>query len=47
MLFQGQLKVHNLVHFPCCEKFHEESEAEFPSSFATEIIKDLQKQFQE
>ena len=46
-LLEGQVKVKNFAHFPCCEKFHAESKVEFPSSFANEIISDLKKQFQE
>lgn len=40
MLIEGQVKVSNLAHFPC-EKFHKGYEAEFPCSFAVEIINDL------
>ncbi|XP_065576307.1 general transcription factor II-I repeat domain-containing protein 2A-like [Artemia franciscana] len=32
-LLEGQVKVKNFAHFPCCEKFHVESKVEFPSSF--------------
>ena len=46
-LLEGQVKVKNFAHFPCCEKFHAESKVEFPSLFANEIISDLKKQFQE
>ncbi|XP_066471476.1 EPM2A-interacting protein 1-like isoform X1 [Tiliqua scincoides] len=47
LFFERQLQAQNLSHFPCCAKFHEENKAEFPSSFAKEIIRNLQKQFQE
>lgn len=47
LLFERQLRSQNLGHFPCCAKFREESRAEFPSSFATEIVRDLQRQFHE
>ena len=46
-LLEGQVKVKNFAHFPCCKKFHAESKVEFPSSFANEIISDFKKQFQE
>ena len=44
-LLEVQMKVQNFAHFPC-ENFHAESEVEFPSSFATEIIiVDFQRNF--
>ena len=33
-LLEGQVKVKNFAHIPCCEKFQKESKVEFPSSFA-------------
>ena len=44
-LLEVQMKVQNFAHI-LCEKFHAESEVEFPSSFATGIIiVDFQRNF--
>lgn len=47
MQFERELQSQNLDHFPYAAKFYEESQAEFPSSFAKDIIVDFQKQFHE
>ena len=47
VLFLEQVQVKNLIHFQQCKVFMAEATAELPTSFACEIIKDLQLQFQE
>lgn len=47
VLFLEQVQANNLTHFQQCKVFMAEATAEFPTSFACEIIKDLQLQFQQ
>ena len=46
-LFLKQVQANNLTHFQQCKVFMDEATVELPTSFACEIIKNLQKQFQE
>ncbi|CAM5128278.1 unnamed protein product [Natator depressus] len=47
VLFESQLMRDCFAHFTCCEKFSQETESQFSTRFAQEIISNLKLQFQE